>query len=132
MIEHWMDVYARSPNKGDRIFAAMSPETRPETLARLATDNEVAVRCEVAANPNTPPDTLAQLTSQPWPVEYEAAYNTSTPPAARLRYWFPDADFTGYDEEALRVGFDLIDANGGWKGTLEEFFALLDFLGEKR
>ena len=51
-----------SKNREDRLcYIAMNPNTRPETLAKLAGDRFTEVRIAVASNPNTSVETLRKL-----------------------------------------------------------------------
>ncbi len=47
----------------NKVEQAIDPNTRPEVLELLATDEDPLVRFDVASNPNTPPKTLELLTS---------------------------------------------------------------------
>lgn len=61
-----------------RRLAALSPGTRPEMLARLASDEAVAQ--QVAGNPATPASALRKLAANPRPRVREAvAWNGNTP-----------------------------------------------------
>ena len=63
-------------------YVAENPNTPPEALANLATNEEWQVRSSVAENPNTPPEVLAQLvTGKNGGVERYVAANPNTPPA---------------------------------------------------
>jgi hypothetical protein len=44
-----------------KYIMARSPNTSPETLDRLANDEDNWIRCYVVENPNTLPETLARL-----------------------------------------------------------------------
>jgi hypothetical protein len=63
-----------------RVRIANHPNTPPETLVFLSTDNESSVRAYVAKNPNTPPETLKILaTDEDLAVRYFVAKNPNTP-----------------------------------------------------
>ena len=73
---------------------AWNPNTPPETLDRLANDEDYGVRYGVAWNPNTPPETLDSLANDEnyWVRESVAQNtNTSTETLERLaddeNYW---------------------------------------------
>jgi hypothetical protein len=64
MIDEVLERYLplKSTNREDRLsYIARNPNTRPETLAKLAGDRFTEVRIAVAKNPNTPVETLRQL-----------------------------------------------------------------------
>jgi hypothetical protein len=61
------------------IYEAANPNTTPERLAELATDENWSVRECVARNPNTPAKTLEQLaTDEDSEVRYWVANNPNT------------------------------------------------------
>ena len=45
----------------EKTLQTQNPDTSPEILAKLADDDELTIRCDVARNPNTPPKILAKL-----------------------------------------------------------------------
>ena len=58
---------------------AENPNTPPETLDRLANDNNATVRWRVAANPNTSSETLDRLSyDEEWCVRECVARNPNT------------------------------------------------------
>jgi pentose-5-phosphate-3-epimerase len=64
MIDEVLERYLplKSKNRADRLcYIARNPNTRPETLTKLAGDRFTEVRIAVAKNPNTPVETLRQL-----------------------------------------------------------------------
>jgi pentose-5-phosphate-3-epimerase len=64
MIDEVLERYLplESTNREDRLsYIARNPNTRPETLAKLAGDRFTEVRIAVSKNPNTPVETLRQL-----------------------------------------------------------------------
>ena len=64
MIDEVLERYLplKSKNRSDRLcYIARNPNTRPETLAKLAGDRFTEVRIAVAKNPNTPVETLRHL-----------------------------------------------------------------------
>ena len=74
---------AGSPNSVPNQLAmeAMNPDTPPDRLAELATDERDWLRVYVARNPHTPLDTLARLAEDRYIFVREAvAINESTPP----------------------------------------------------
>ncbi len=56
-----LKVLATDENSCVRCCVARNPNTLPETLNVLATDENYCVRCWVAENPNTPAETLKVL-----------------------------------------------------------------------
>jgi hypothetical protein len=59
---------------------ARSRNTTPETLERLANDEDYCVRYYVAFNPNTPIEILARLANdKDWGVRSHVAENINTP-----------------------------------------------------
>ena len=70
---------------------ALKTDTSPETLARLAKDENSWVRYCVARNHNTPPETLARLANDyDWVVRTGVAVNPSTPQYIRTYLKFMD------------------------------------------
>jgi hypothetical protein len=65
----------------NRIFdLARNPNTPPETLDRLANDEDADVRYWVAWNPHTLPETLESLANDDaWYVRCAVAWNPNTP-----------------------------------------------------
>jgi hypothetical protein len=45
----------------EKLKLAKNPKTPPETLAKLAGDEDWPIRYAIARNPSTPPATLAEL-----------------------------------------------------------------------
>ena len=63
-----------------KVEQAENPNTPPETLVQLASDEDWRVRRGVAENPSTPAAALVQLASdEDWRVRKTAAQNPSTP-----------------------------------------------------
>ena len=59
-----------------KLSQARDPNTSPETLSVLATDDYWGVRRGAALNPNTSPETLQVLaTDKNWYIRYEVARN---------------------------------------------------------
>jgi hypothetical protein len=56
------------------------PHTSTETLDRLANDEDLEVRCQVAQNPNTPPEALSRLADdKSYYVRSGVTFNPNTP-----------------------------------------------------
>jgi hypothetical protein len=80
-------------NNTERYKIAENPKTSPETLARLADDEEWIVRRSVAQNPNTPPEALERLANEDDPrVRERVAFNHNTQPQT-LERLANDADY---------------------------------------
>jgi 3-methyladenine DNA glycosylase AlkC len=68
-------------NYQQKLEAALNPNTTPEILEQLATDQHYYVRAHVAENPNTPQKTLELLaTDEDWYVRSCVANNLNITP----------------------------------------------------
>ena len=71
---------------------AQDPNTSPEELAILVTDEDCDVRYGVAQNPNTPPKALEQLSTDGyWHVRYLAAHHPNATEIVRRLYLMTEA-----------------------------------------
>ena len=72
---------------------ARRPNTSPERLQLLATDNDYDVRYYVARHPNTSPETLQLLATDDdnCYVRYEAAHNPNATEIVRRLYLMTEA-----------------------------------------
>ncbi len=78
-------------------YLARNPNTSPESLERLANDEDSCVRYWIARNPNTLPETLDRLANDyDWVVRHGVVRNPNTP--QYIKDYFKIKKFLNYYE----------------------------------